>query len=298
MGIHDRPYTDPPSYGGPTGGRLGRLRLLSVTAWLVIINAGFYLLQTLLSAPGRMDPLTGYGHFSTHHLMGLEVWRLVTFQFLHADIWHLAFNMLGLVVFGPMVEGFLGRKKYLAFYLFCGICGGLAYLILNLVGVMGVQLPGALRVSTTTPLIGASAGVFGIILACARIDPNRTVMLIFPPIPLKLSWLAFGYVFFALVNLLSGGQNAGGDAAHIGGALAGFFFITRAHLLTDFFDVLEDSRKKVAAQPEAHRQRKKAAGEKEVDRILAKVQAEGLHALTERERRTLREASESKRSAS
>jgi len=305
MGIADRQYDrNNRGFGGgfggggvPTGGGLGRLKLLSVTAWLVIINAAIFFFQQLFGS-GFANALTTYGHFSTDTLIfGVEFWRLLTFQFLHAHFWHLLFNMIGLLVFGPMVEGYLGRRRYLAFYLLCGICGALLYLVLNLIGAIGVSLPGALNVSTSTPLIGASAGVFGVILACARIEPNRKIMLLFPPVPLKLSWLAFGYVFIALLNLLTGGNNAGGDAAHIGGAAAGFFFITRAHLLTDFFDVLNDSRKKAQAIPEANRQKKRAAAEAEVDRILAKVQQDGLHSLSEKERETLRRASENKRSA-
>lgn len=310
MGIADRQYDRnnrgfDGGFGGggvPTGGGLGRLRLLSITAWLVIINAAIFFFQQLFFQQhfrsGVPDPLTRYGHFSTDHLIfGIEFWRLLTFQFLHAHFWHLLFNMIGLLVFGPMVEGYLGRRRYLAFYLLCGISGALLYLVLNLIGALGVSLPGALNVSTSTPLIGASAGVFGVILACARIEPNRKIMLLFPPVPLKLSWLAFGYVFIALLNLLTGGSNAGGDAAHIGGAAAGFFFITRAHLLTDFFDVLNDSRKKAAAIPEAQRQRKRAAAESEIDRILVKVQNNGLQSLTDKERDALRKASEDKRSA-
>ncbi|MEO0482731.1 MAG: rhomboid family intramembrane serine protease [Planctomycetota bacterium] len=309
MGIADRQYDrNKRSFSGgmgggfggggvPTGGGLNRLKFLSVTTWLILINCAIFFVQAVAGS-GFANFLYTYGHFSTDTLIfRVEFWRLLTFQFLHANLMHLVFNMIGLIVFGPMVEGFLGRRRYLAFYLLCGICGGLLYLVLNLVGAAGVNLPGALAVSTSTPLIGASAGVFGVILACARIEPNRKIMLLFPPVPLKLSWLAFGYVFIALLNLLTGGSNAGGDAAHIGGAAAGFFFITRAHLLTDFFDVLNDSRKKAAAIPEAQRQRKRAAAESEIDRILVKVQNNGLQSLTDKERDALRKASEDKRSA-
>lgn len=72
----------------------------------------------------------------------LEVWRLVSFQFLHANIWHVGFNMLGLYFFGSMVEQYLGRKRYAAYYLMCGLSGGVLYLILNLVGALGIPLPG------------------------------------------------------------------------------------------------------------------------------------------------------------
>ncbi|MFZ2874742.1 MAG: rhomboid family intramembrane serine protease [Phycisphaerales bacterium] len=248
-------------------------------------------------------PFHAYGHFSTYTLFKLEVWRAVTFQFLHASITHLLFNMLGLYFFGSMVEQYLGSKRYLAFYLVCGIAGALAYLGLNVAGyvvleIFGTQrIPGLLYNASTTPLVGASAGVFGVIIACAFISPNSIVQLIFPPIPMKLRTMAFVYVGIAVLTVLLGGHNAGGEAAHLGGAVAGFFLIRRPHLLRDFFDVFTDSRKKgperapeVRAKPAAPPIR-----DEEVDRILAKVTAEGLHSLTASEREALRRASESRR---
>ncbi|MFG0325821.1 MAG: rhomboid family intramembrane serine protease [Phycisphaerales bacterium JB037] len=244
-----------------------------------------------------MDPLTAYGHFSTSRgFANLEVWRLVTFQFLHANFLHLAFNMLGLWIFGGMVEQFLGRRKYLAFYLVCGVFGGLSYLLLNFLGsIAGLSLPGVLINDPRTPLVGASAGVFGVIMASAHIAPKAMVMLHFPPIPLQLRGLAYGYVGIALINLLAGGANAGGDAAHVGGALAGAFFIRRSHLLRDFFDVVSDSRD--AAPPSRRGPRSRLSrSDREVDRVLDKVRSEGgLGNLSEKEREILRRASEQER---
>jgi membrane associated rhomboid family serine protease len=197
-----------------------------------------------------MPPLHAWGHFSTFQAVNaLQVWRLLTFQFLHAGITHLAFNMLGLYVFGPMVEQYLGSKRYLAFYLTCGIAGGLGYLILNLAGYVASTafgwnaIPGLLYNESTTPLVGASAGVFGVILGCAFISPNTIVQLLFPPIPMRLKTMAYAYVAIAVAAVIFDWKNAGGEAAHLGGAIAGAFLIRNAHLLRDFFDVLRDSRK-------------------------------------------------------
>jgi membrane associated rhomboid family serine protease len=237
-----------------------------------------------------MSPLTAYGHFSTYYAFErLEMWRYITFQFLHGGALHLFFNMFGLWVFGGMVEQYLGSKRYAAFYLTCGIFGALSYLLLNLLGaVFNLRLPGVLFHSTHVPLVGASAGVFGVILACAYIAPNAIVQLIFPPIPLPLKWFAYGYVALAAWNLLRGGANAGGDAAHIGGAVAGYFFIRNAHLLRDFFDIFGNSNR-----PRAGPQ----VDEGEVDRILAKVGRDGLASLSDRERQLLRRASERRKRA-
>jgi len=245
-----------------------------------------------------MRPLEAMGHFSTlHGFLGLQVWRLITYQFLHANVLHVFFNMFGLFIFGSMVEEHLGRQRYLAYYLACGAFGGISYLLLNfLASVLHVPLPGFINVQTWTPLIGASAGVFGVLMACAYIAPNAVVQLLFPPIPLKMKWLVYGYLGMAVYNLITGGHNAGGDAAHVGGAIAGWYLIRHAHLLRDFFDVLGDSRKPGQAPgPRRHRAGREHTPRRqaEVDRILAKVATQGLHSLTERERRTLRRETES-----
>ncbi|NRA58432.1 MAG: rhomboid family intramembrane serine protease, partial [Phycisphaerales bacterium] len=251
-----------------------------------------------LSTGLSLDPLAYYGHFSTAEaVFGIEFWRFLTFQFLHASPMHIAFNMLGIWFLGRMVEDQLGPKKYLAFYLVCGIFGGVMYLLLNFLGgVIGINFPLLLPNDPATPLIGASAGVYGVVMACAYIAPNATIQLLFPPIPMKMKTFAYGFVALAFVLLLFGTRNAGGQAAHLGGAIAGFFFIRNTHLLIDFFDVLGDSRK--PKQPKGSRRLRGGGGgvsKDEVDAVLAKVQATGLGSLSDREREILRDATERQR---
>jgi membrane associated rhomboid family serine protease len=321
MGIADRDYYRDRGRrsggmgraGRGGGGGVGRLSGWSVNTWLIAVNVAIYLVQGALQSnvvnydrvqfAYRMDPLQAYGHFSTvlgffdpKSQMGyFEVWRLITFQFLHANFVHLFFNMFGLYIFGSIVEQFLGRRRYLAFYLVCGIFGGLTYLLLNFISLAGLNLPGALNTPSTKPLIGASAGVFGVIMACAYIAPNAIVQLILPPVPLRLKWFAYGYVGIAAANLFFfQGANQGGDAAHLGGAIAGFFFIRNAHLLGDFFDVFKDSRNARAGRPPGagrpgrrNRPGRGGPNDAEVDRILAKVATHGVASLTESERGVL-----------
>jgi hypothetical protein len=196
-----------------------------------------------------------------------------------------------------MVEDHLGRKRSAAYYLDCGIFGAIAYVLLNpLESVFHVNIPGNFS-NPASPLVGASAGVFGVIMASAYIAPNAIIQLLFPPIPMKLKWFAYGYVALAAFAVITGGGNAGGDAAHVGGALAGFFFIRNAHLLRDFFDIFADSRKpaKPGAAERPARGSRATPSRDEVDRILAKVGTEGLHSLSDAERKTLRDATESER---
>ncbi len=250
----------------------------------------------------KMTPLQGLFHFSTGKLFSeLEIWRLIGFQFLHAGLIHLLFNMIGLYFFGSLVEGYLGPKRYLAFYLVCGIFGAVAYLLLNLIGgAIGTLssappgIPGVLFNDVYTPLVGASAGVFGVLMASAFIAPNAT-LLIFGIIPIRLATGAYLFVALALLNLLLGGSNAGGDAAHLGGAAAGAYFIRHTHLLRDFFDIFKPPRRSEVSPQRRKGARRETADEKEIDRILAKVSKTGLHSLSEGERRVLRRATESRR---
>lgn len=331
MGIADRDYarrrpTQAGGFGGAgPGGGLSGWRSWSVTMWLIVVNTGIFLLDKLflsgisVGMPGGVTPdgrvvvvprtpLEAFGLFSTHlGFEKLQVWRLVTFQFLHFNLFHLLFNMVGLYIFGRVVEEYMGRRTYLAFYLVCGIFGGLLYLLLNLAGLMNLPLPGALEVSKFTSLIGASAGVFGVVVARAYITPHDRMQLLFPPVTLEMRTLAYGFVGLALLGLLFEGRNQGGEAAHIGGALAGYYFARRLHLLRDFFDVFQNSAKKPprAARPRGgpasprrrnrRRGRRGGGDDAEVDRILDKVQSEGLGSLSESEKRTLSRASESRR---
>jgi membrane associated rhomboid family serine protease len=244
--------------------------------------------------------IESYLSFSTGQLIyGVEFWRLLGFQFLHGNITHLILNMIGLFFFGPIVEQYLGSKRYLAFYLLCGIFGALMYLVLNLGGVIADQffgwqgLPLLLPHDIYTPLVGASAGIFGVILAAAYLAPNEMAFLLF--IPMRLATMAYVLVAIAMIVLIFGGDNAGGQAAHLGGAIAGWFFIRRPHTLHGFFDILG------RADPTSHHYRGRRTAravpattpfrQTEVDKILDKITAHGTQSLTDEEKRILREAS-------
>jgi membrane associated rhomboid family serine protease len=255
-------------------------------------------------------PIWVYGYFSTATaliqlddfwgLRGFEFWRFISFQFLHADLMHLLFNMIGLYFFGSLVEQYLGGKRYLAFYLICGMAGAAAYLLLNFTGWTILQLTGKtfpvlLMNDPGTPLVGASAGVFGVVIASAFLVPNARVLLFFV-IPMRLSTLAYGMVGIALFTVVFGRDNAGGEAAHIGGAVTGFWLIRRPHLLHGFFDFLGryDPTSRSGAAYRAGKVRSEGGSkvaDVEIDRILAKVHDKGLQSLTSKEKKVLREAS-------
>jgi membrane associated rhomboid family serine protease len=210
-----------------------------VTTALIVLNVSVYLVDWILWQSGRgvtvLVPgggllqfkfLNFYGHFSaTMGLYRLELWRLITFQFLHANIIHLGMNMVGLYIFGPMVERHLGSARFLRFYLICGVGGAVMYLVLLTKHIL-IGVP-------WQPLVGASAGLFGILIAASQMAPNAMVMMLFPPIPMRLRTLARALLLFAVWTIFTQGANAGGEAAHIGGAIVGFLLMQGERLMGD-----------------------------------------------------------------
>lgn len=251
------------------------------------------------------NPLEAWGAFSTSRgFLALEVWRLVTFQFLHASPSHLFMNMLGLWFVGGLVERSLGSRRYAAFYLACGIFGAVAYLLLNFVGyyaLSGARAPGVLINDPRTPLVGASAGIFGVLMAAAYLAPRERVDVFFV-IPMSMRTAVYALAGITAANLLLGGSNQGGEAAHAGGAIAGYVLVRRTHLLSDFFDVFTDSRvpeprgggipgtaagRGLRAAARLMRGADRPPVEAEIDRILAKIGRNGRESLSVSERATL-----------
>lgn len=235
MALADRDYMTESSSRPP----VGEMHMWTVTTWIIVINVAVFVLDFLLGRagyaylvqfPGRPPQVFGFLEFWGHYsialsVQALQVWRFITFQFLHANISHILFNMLALYFFGPMIEAYLGRRRFVAFYLLSGIGGPIAY------GFFWYFR--FLNVDSTTPLVGASAGVFGVLVAAARIAPNTTV-LIYGSFPAKLKTVAWVMIAIAVFTVFSHGQNAGGEAAHLGGAAVGYLLIARPQWLNVF----------------------------------------------------------------
>lgn len=234
-------------------------------------------------------PLQAVGIFSTYTAFkNLEIWRFLTFQFLHANLSHILFNMLALFFFGPPVEQYLGsRKKFAAFYLTCGIMGAFTYLLLNLIDAsIGTNILGG--GSIYAGLVGASAGCYGVLMACAKVRGKDT-MYVMGVIPMTVRTGAFVMLGISAFALISGSDNPGGNAAHVGGAIAGWFFIRRMHLLDDFFDIFGPKHQsainrkkrnavkatKATKQRTQRKPRVTKADQKRVDDILARAKSKG-----------------------
>ncbi|MEM8781437.1 MAG: rhomboid family intramembrane serine protease [Planctomycetota bacterium] len=292
MSFENREY-----YRQPSSGFGGNWNTKSVTTWLIILNAAVFLWDGVFggAARGSFLALAPYGFFSVDRAVyGGQVWRFLSYQFLHGGLFHIAFNMLGLYFFGPLIERWWGSRRFLVFYLLCGVSGAVVASVLALtVGptIMPLQ----------APLVGASGSLFGILAACAVLFPDRRVMLLIPPVPMTMRTLAIVFLTLAALSVIAGSQNAGGEAAHLGGAVLGFLLVRKPGLLgwADRLSAVSVPDLKGAVQ-EKRRQRasmREQLHDQEVDRILAKVKSEGLASLTDAEKRVLNADTQRKRGA-
>ena len=141
-------------------------------------------------------------------------WQLLTYGFLHGDIMHILFNMLMLWMFGRELEILMGARRFLIYYVTCVVGAGIVQLVV-------AQLEGS-----GYPTIGASGGVFGILLAFGMAFPNRMILLMIPPIPMKAKYLVVLAGLMELYFGVSGARPGIASFAHLGGMLFGFLLLT------------------------------------------------------------------------
>lgn len=228
-------------------------RNLSVTSSLIIINIVVFVVglavqrDAILGLPAPLPDmgekesifmiLGAYSWFTC--FMEGEIWRLISYQFVHANMGHIFFNMWALYFFGPAVEAVMGPRKFLAYYLACGIAGALfsSFLaaeglyshldnslpmqmaiqeIAGMTGYEGFVLPWQM-----VPMVGASAAIYGVMIAVAFLYPDERISLLFPPITLKIRTFALAIIGIAAVIILFNLSNAGGEAGHLGGIIMG-----------------------------------------------------------------------------
>ena len=189
-------------------------RITPINKALLIANVAVFGLQYLLGSVIEIffalwpfgSAQAGYPPF--------RPWQLLTYGFLHGNLAHLFFNMFAVFMFGSEIERLFGSRRYLTYYLLCVIGAALMHLIV--VYVAGMDL---------APAVGASGGVFGLLLAFGMAWPHRKLMLLFPPIPMP-AWL-FVTLYGVLELYLGITQTAQGVAhfAHLGGMATGFVLI-------------------------------------------------------------------------
>ena len=189
---------------------------MTITRLLIAANVAIFALQAVyndaLLSIFALWPIGRYHVEDLHAVVGFEPWQLITYAFLHANLAHIGLNMWALFLFGPDVERTLGARHYILMYFAAVVSAALV----QLVAVTATRHAGIY------PTIGASGGIFGVLLAFGVLYPRRTVMLLFPPMPMP-AWLLV--TVFGLIELANGvlGTEAGvAHFAHLGGMLGAY----------------------------------------------------------------------------
>jgi len=272
MGLYDREYTQEDFQSHRRYApqmRFGLGGLTPAVKWLLIANGVVFLAQQIGADPFLSRWCTVWPRSWQENI---QVWRLVTYQFLHGSPLHILFNMLGLFFLGPTLERHWGTARFVGFYLGCGIAGGLLYVLLAAIKVLGVA-----------PMLGASGAILGMLAACAILFPHFVVIFILFPVPIRLA--AVILIFLAVATIVGRGGNAGGEAAHLGGMAAGAAYVfSSAWIDRLMLHVRGFFRKRSTS--------KQWDLDREVDRILQKVHHSGIHSLTWREKAILKRATE------
>lgn len=141
-------------------------------------------------------------------------WQPLTYMFMHGGFWHILFNMYTLYIFGCVVERMIGERKFLLFYIVCGL-GAAATQI-------GVQ---ALQGGPGYPTVGASGAIYGVLIAYAMLFPESKLTLIFPPVTLSAKWMVIIFAGIELVTSVLGANDGVAHLAHLGGMLFGWILI-------------------------------------------------------------------------
>jgi len=182
------------------------------TAALIAANVGMFFIASAipqLMLRFALWPLGGEWMILSRAGAGFAPWQLVTYAFLHGGFMHLAVNMFGLYMFGAPLEQVFGTRRYLVYYFSCVLTAALTQLaVLALTG-------------TFVPTVGASGGVFGLLLGFAMLFPHTRIMLLFPPIPMRARTFAIAYAAIELVLGMAGSSGVA-HFAHLGGMVGGF----------------------------------------------------------------------------
>jgi membrane associated rhomboid family serine protease len=183
--------------------------LTPVVRNLIIINVVIYLGQLMVPA------LTYYLALFDKNSGFFQPYQFFTYMFAHSPSspFHVMFNMLALASFAPILENYWGEKKFLFFYVACGIGAGVIYFAVNY-----LFFP-----NTAGSMLGASGALYGILMAFGLVFPNMEIMLLFPPIPLKAKYMVF---VMGLITYVMDRSGTVAHLAHFGGAFVAFLLIS------------------------------------------------------------------------
>ena len=274
-------------------------RSWSPTIVILVINVLVFLLES--SGGTRAHQLfREYGAVSLEGIKHGYVWQLLTYQFMHGGLMHLLLNSIGLFLFGRHMEMMLGRNTFVKLYLLSGMAGGVLQLLLALIAP---RFAG--------PMVGASAGICGLVAAFSLLSPDSTIYISFI-IPLRAKFVLPLTIIISVVFIVMPSSDGVAHGAHLGGSLFGYAYLRWSMMFDPLFgwfaSLWERMRGPRASRPiikvrfpkgsfwqgeEPDEVRKIAPVDfitKEVDPILEKISAHGIQSLTDRERKILEAA--------
>ena len=223
-----------------------------VTKNLLIVNVIIFLAMAIF--PDKIGVMMDR-HCGLHYYLSQDFifTQFISYQFVHANFGHLFFNMFALFMFGMVIESIFGPKRFLTYYLICGIGAGLIQMGVNAIEYIQLtqQLPnevvqrvisegaslinqrynysnttlGSLNALINAPTVGASGAIFGILLAYGKFFPNREMYIMFIPYPVKAKWVVIGYAVIELVQGVGQANTGIAHFAHLGGMIFGLLLI-------------------------------------------------------------------------
>ena len=216
----------------------------------------------------------------------LQPWSIITYFFLHMSFMHILWNMLFLYWFGKIIYDNIGNNALISLYVLGGIIGGLFYMaIYNIIPYYGDRVSESL-------MLGASAGVFSVVVGSATLMPNYTFHLLLIG-PVRIKYIALFYVLLSFFDVA--GTNAGGEIAHLGGAFIGYIFIRQLQNginigegIINFLNLFNEKKKE---KKNKFQKESDETTQDEVDKILDKISESGYSSLTSKEKERLFNAS-------
>ena len=219
----------------------------------------------------------------------LQPWSIITYFFLHMSFMHILWNMLFLYWFGKIINDNIGNNALISLYVLGGIIGGLFYMaIYNIVPYYGERVSDSL-------MLGASAGVFSVVVGSATLMPNYTFYLLLIG-PVRIKYIALFYVLLSFFDVA--GTNAGGEIAHLGGAFIGYIYIRQLQNginigegIINFINFFSEKKENKEKKKENIQKETEETTQDEVDKILDKISESGYSSLTSKEKERLFNAS-------
>lgn len=300
-------------------------RIPNITKNLLIINVLAFLATAVLEmvTRGGGSPIDLNDILGLHFFMASDfhIYQLITYMFMHGNLQHIFFNMFALWMFGCVVENVWGPKKFLLYYLICGIGAGLfqeaaqfanyafegmaAY---DYVNINGLRVPMEVYLNKLTT-VGASGSIYGILLAFGMIFPEQRIFIFPLPVPIKAKWFVMIYAAIELFAVISTANDGVAHIAHLGGMVFGFFLIRywRNHPTSgygtmrggQFFDNMRKGWEKRSGKSAeyqgssysksytTHSHDEQKTTQEEIDAMLDKIRKSGYDSLTKEEKQKL-----------